>query len=333
MTVHRKMGFAGLSGFFVLGNGMKIELLDKIIAFHACFVKPLGSVNAALMFSQIIYWSNRTTNADGWFYKTAEEFEDETGLTRKEQANARMAILAQGWTEEKLCGIPATVNFRLSNKFYQFVQSSFTQSGKLDFPKAENLFRLSGETNSESTTKTTTDNTPIPPTSATPPCVPVVKTCKKKNTSRVSENTTTMIRIGSWFRREPTTRWSVDEARRLEGVNPSEEELLMMEKFYTAPKGETTQYRRHDVVTLLNNWTGELDRARTFLMPQFDLRNPATAVSKLSPSELSLLANCRNDVATDKAKIESGNGTIEEKDMYDRKLKKISELEAKAATP
>jgi hypothetical protein len=63
---------------------MKNKIFDRPIAFQRPFVELTGSVTAALFLSQAYYWSSRTTLQDGWFYKTREEWEEETGLTRYE---------------------------------------------------------------------------------------------------------------------------------------------------------------------------------------------------------------------------------------------------------
>jgi hypothetical protein len=93
-----------------------IEILDRPIAFHRCFVKITGSVSAALMLSQAVYWSNRTNDPDGWFYKTAEEWEEETGLSAYEQEGARRRLRATGFWEEVRKGIPARLFFRIDAK-------------------------------------------------------------------------------------------------------------------------------------------------------------------------------------------------------------------------
>jgi len=95
-----------------------------------------------------------------------------------------------------------------------------------------------------------------------PPKVPQgTKNSRAKKIDRVKENTPTMKRIGSWFNRGETTLWSQHEADKLASVKPSPEELTLMESYYQLT-GEKAKYRRKDVATLLNNWVGELDRAR-----------------------------------------------------------------------
>ena len=90
-----------------------LDALDRPIAFHRVFVEWTGSVNAALMFSQAVYWTKRTSDASGWFYKTQEDWTEETGLTRFEQEGARKLLRKSGMWDEKRKGIPAKLHYRL----------------------------------------------------------------------------------------------------------------------------------------------------------------------------------------------------------------------------
>lgn len=134
---------------------MKYELLDRPIAFHGVFKRFTGSTNATLLLSQIIYWSNRTTDPNGWFYKTGEDFEEETTLTRKEQLTARNILKQLGWLEEELKGVPATLYFRLTKKFDDLLKSGFDNRAKLVSTGGRNLIVPPVKTISENTSKTT----------------------------------------------------------------------------------------------------------------------------------------------------------------------------------
>ncbi|MCA2438585.1 hypothetical protein R7Z80_01650 [Vibrio sp. 1733] len=90
-----------------------IEYLDRPIAFHRSFVKMGIGITGALMLSQSIYWSRRT-NASGWFYKTQEEWQDETGMTRRELDTARKKLRQLGILEEKKQGVPCRVFYRIN---------------------------------------------------------------------------------------------------------------------------------------------------------------------------------------------------------------------------
>ena len=88
-------------------------LLDRPIAFHRCLVTMAGSVTAALMLSQALYWQKRCPHDDGWWWKTMENWTEETGLSRREQENARRRLRNAGLLTEELRGVPATLHFHV----------------------------------------------------------------------------------------------------------------------------------------------------------------------------------------------------------------------------
>lgn len=69
------------------------SMLDRPIAFQRSFVHLGAGITGALMLSQAVYWANRGSDDDGWFFKTQVEWEDETGLSRTEQETARKKLL------------------------------------------------------------------------------------------------------------------------------------------------------------------------------------------------------------------------------------------------
>lgn len=89
------------------------QFSERPIAFHRIYVTITGSVNAGLMLSQAMYWSARTKDPDGWFYKTANEWELETGMNRREQDNAREKLRNTSFWQEKRKGVPARMFFRI----------------------------------------------------------------------------------------------------------------------------------------------------------------------------------------------------------------------------
>jgi hypothetical protein len=69
-------------------------------------------------------------------------------------------------------------------------------------------------------------------------------------------------RIGSWFKRRPETSWSQKELKALKAtfdLNTPESEILLLEIRYKSGN----QFLRRDILTLLNNWNTEIDRAKS----------------------------------------------------------------------
>jgi hypothetical protein len=74
------------------------------------------------------------------------------------------------------------------------------------------------------------------------------------------------LRLCQLFGRRPTTQWSDKELRAFNKLFPfPPEDFELIEWFYQLPTAEDARkYRRKDLATLLNNWSGELDRAQSF---------------------------------------------------------------------
>ena len=74
------------------------------------FVQLVGDYASAALLSQVIYWSDRTEDAEGWFYKSREEWAAELLLTEKQ---VRRCVAACGeLIEVQRRGIPARNYYR-----------------------------------------------------------------------------------------------------------------------------------------------------------------------------------------------------------------------------
>ena len=89
---------------------------DQPIAFNKHYVFIGCGINGALMLSQLVYWTSRTKDVNGWIYKDHHEWTQETGLTRKEQHTARKALKELGFISEKKHGVPPRVFFRIERE-------------------------------------------------------------------------------------------------------------------------------------------------------------------------------------------------------------------------
>jgi len=73
------------------------------------------------------------------------------------------------------------------------------------------------------------------------------------------------LRIAALFNRRPTTPWNVSEIKAFRTGAFDGDDLSLIETYYAAEraKGDKGIHRR-DLGTFLNNYSGELDRARAF---------------------------------------------------------------------
>jgi hypothetical protein len=92
------------------------ELLGgRSVAYYPSLARKVGGVKAAVMICQLLYWNGDATvqKNDGWFYKSIEDMEKETGLTKVEQQTARKELESIGVIEIKLKGIPRVWYYRV----------------------------------------------------------------------------------------------------------------------------------------------------------------------------------------------------------------------------
>lgn len=93
---------------------------SKTVSFYSIFAKAIGSVQAAVMLSQAFFWQEKAKYKNGveiddeiYFQKTANEWYEETGLTKEQQQVARKHLSGCGILIEILAGLPATIHYRV----------------------------------------------------------------------------------------------------------------------------------------------------------------------------------------------------------------------------
>lgn len=149
-------------------------LFDRPIAYHRAFVRLGVGATGAIFLSQAVYWARRTgSDANGWFWKTQQDWEEETGLTRTEQTTARKKLRELGILLEDRRGVPCKLWFNIDFDTLACrisaagnPQSSMQESCDLDCwdpadRPAENQQSLSLLITTETTAETT--ETPPPP--------------------------------------------------------------------------------------------------------------------------------------------------------------------------
>ena len=129
-----------------------LQTLDRPIAYQRCLV-PIAGVTGAVLLSQAIYWQGRVAE-DGWFYKTRDEWFEETGLTRYEQEGARKKLKEVGILEERLGGQPARLFYRVNTQVLaSWLKTHQLVGGKPTNKMVENQPTHITETTSENTTE------------------------------------------------------------------------------------------------------------------------------------------------------------------------------------
>ena len=111
-----------------------IRKLGRAVAYYPNLAKPLGGATSAILFSQLLYWHERAETQLGT-YKTIEEIEAETGLTRREQETACKNL-------EKL-GILTKTHKRLQHRMYYKLNPEAFDKAMADF---ETGYTAIGET-------------------------------------------------------------------------------------------------------------------------------------------------------------------------------------------
>lgn len=83
-------------------------LCCRPMAYYPRLAELCGSVKAAVMLSQLLYWTGDDTvqQRDGWFYKSQPDLTRETGLVKVEQQTARAELVERGIIKAELRGMP-----------------------------------------------------------------------------------------------------------------------------------------------------------------------------------------------------------------------------------
>jgi hypothetical protein len=109
------------SGRFVNAHGansLSAALMrSRPISVHRNVLNMAGSAAAGLLLSQLIYWTRHGTEIvqrDGWVFKTAGQWQRETGMTWKVQKRARSQLVQVGLIEERKISLPCRLEFRLN---------------------------------------------------------------------------------------------------------------------------------------------------------------------------------------------------------------------------
>jgi hypothetical protein len=74
--------------------------LGRQVSFYPSLAKIVG-IKEAIFLQQLVYWTPKAKNERGWIYKSAEDFEEETSLSYREQKRVRATLRQRGLIEER----------------------------------------------------------------------------------------------------------------------------------------------------------------------------------------------------------------------------------------
>lgn len=108
------------------------------------FRRPLadicdGDQVATLFLGQALYWT-KWANANGWFYKSAEEWKDELCLTRRQLERVRGLLQEKGFLQHRLMQrAPAVMEYRVDLMALETALNQLAQNGRTSLRKMCNL--------------------------------------------------------------------------------------------------------------------------------------------------------------------------------------------------
>jgi len=168
-----------------MNNQQKLIALIKsmsgqpnILTIPRIYVTLTKSHRAALLLSQCVYWSDRTRDPEGWFYKTFEDWHDELGMPRGAVETAMKHLTPWVQTRLRKAGPTPKTHYRVDMAALALSISDLLESNKSDLSETsisevpESSKSDLSENNRSSITEITTETTSLgadaPPASPAP---------------------------------------------------------------------------------------------------------------------------------------------------------------------
>lgn len=163
-------------------------------------------------------------------------------------------------------------------------QRQKTKALTLDSPRrVQDMSTVSTHSESESEGE---DPIPSPPTPSvpelppkSPPASPAVRKAKDN-----LPTTPEALRVAGMFGRRPTSKWSDSEVKKFKKLCPFDpEDLALVERYYAAEKSNDDSILRRSLEVFLNNFPGEVDRARMWQAEQKPAASSLTPIRRDPP--------------------------------------------------
>lgn len=99
-------------------RGQALRELGRPIAYYPGLARLIG-VEEAIFFLQLLYWSERTQNGDGWVFKSSSEWELELAISYKQQLRVRHRLKEIGVLQEREEKLKHRVYFKIDWHGYE----------------------------------------------------------------------------------------------------------------------------------------------------------------------------------------------------------------------
>lgn len=144
-----------------MSHYLSIRGIGQPIAYFPKLAIHLGCIKAAVLLGQMVYWHNKTENPLG-VYKSAEEITEETGLSYKEQLNARKKLEVLGLITETYKRLDHRLYFKFNveafDKWFEKAVLASCSNGSSPYSQREVREEPKGHiVIQKNTTKNTTD--------------------------------------------------------------------------------------------------------------------------------------------------------------------------------
>jgi hypothetical protein len=143
---------------------------SNVLTIPRIFIDIAGDIQTALFLSQCVYWSDKTNNPEGWFYKTHAEWDAEIGLSYFQVKRAIDNLKGLVETKIKRANNAPTIHYRVN---VEALTKSILEKLEIRETLNSNNFNMDIEETSKSdieeTSKTLTEITHKNTTKNTPP--------------------------------------------------------------------------------------------------------------------------------------------------------------------
>lgn len=87
--------------------------LGRPIVLHANLIRALGSWPAAAMLAQLLYWTGKEADGEGWIHKVEADWDEELAFSPQRLKTSRSLLVDLGIVEHTRRGLPALPCYRV----------------------------------------------------------------------------------------------------------------------------------------------------------------------------------------------------------------------------